>query len=98
MKFTHIVVTGLAIAAVALSACSKHNNASSTAPVASSPPPTAGTPAPTPPPMTSGQSLNTAAVLAQARVTSETASPYAVNNGALTLTDTSDTTQPINAN
>jgi hypothetical protein len=37
-------------------------------------------------------------VLAQARQTSETTSPYPVNNGALTLTDTSDTTQPINVN
>ncbi len=40
------------------------------------------------------QSLDTAQVLALAQVQSETAVPFAVNGGALTLDDTSDATQP----
>jgi hypothetical protein len=44
------------------------------------------------------QALDTAEVLAQARVTSETAEPYAVDDGALTLTDTSETSEPISIN
>ena len=44
------------------------------------------------------QSLDTQQVLAQAQVTSETSEPYAVNDGALVLTDTSDTSEPININ
>jgi hypothetical protein len=44
------------------------------------------------------QSLGTAQVLDQARQTTETGSPYAVNNGALTLTDTSDTSEPVSVN
>jgi hypothetical protein len=51
----------------------------------------------TPPSMSATQSLDTAQVLAQAQVTSETALPYAVDNGALTLTDTSETSDPIGA-
>lgn len=49
---------------------------------------------PPPPPPTS-QSLDTAQVLALAQHTSETASPIAVNGGAVTLNDTSETTTPI---
>jgi hypothetical protein len=44
------------------------------------------------------QSLDTAQVLAQARETSETSTPYPVNDGALTLNDTSDTSEPISVN
>jgi|HubBroStandDraft_1064217.scaffolds.fasta_scaffold2615315_1 hypothetical protein len=44
------------------------------------------------------QALDTAEVLAEARVTSETSEPYAVDDGALTLTDTSETSEPINVN
>ena len=39
--------------------------------------------------------LDTAQVLALAQVTSETSSPTAVNGGALTLNDTSETAAPI---
>jgi hypothetical protein len=53
----------------------------------------------TPPPVTtSAQSLDTAGVLAQAQHTSEIAFPYQVNDGALTLTDTSESSQPISVN
>ncbi|MBV8496237.1 MAG: hypothetical protein JO361_05595 [Gammaproteobacteria bacterium] len=41
------------------------------------------------------QSLDTAQVLAQARATSETSEPYRVNDGALTLTGTTETAEPI---
>ena len=41
------------------------------------------------------QSLDTAQVLALAQVQSETAVPFTVDGGALTLDDTSDSTQPI---
>jgi hypothetical protein len=53
------------------------------------------------PPVSQGpqpQAPDTAEVLAQARVTSETSEPYAVDDGALTLTDTSETSEPINVN
>lgn len=53
------------------------------------------------PPVSQGpqpQALDTAEVLAQARVSSETSEPYAVDDGALTLTDTSETSEPINVN
>ena len=94
MKFAYVV--GAAVAAIAMAACTRQNNTSTTSPSTANPSPVTGTPAP--PTMTTGQSLNTAGVLAQARVTSETASPYAVNGGSLTLTDTSDTTESINVN
>lgn len=41
------------------------------------------------------QSLDTAQVLALAQKTSETASPFAVNGGLVTLTETSETGSPI---
>jgi len=44
------------------------------------------------------QRLDSAQVLAAAQKTSETASPFQVDDGALELTDTSDTTQPIAIN
>jgi hypothetical protein len=49
----------------------------------------------TPPPASTVQSLDTAAVLEMARTTSETADPIAVDDGAVLLTDTSETTDPI---
>jgi hypothetical protein len=47
---------------------------------------------------TNAQSLDSAEVLVQAQHTSEIAFPYQVNDGALTLTDTSETSQPISVN
>jgi len=41
------------------------------------------------------QSLDTAQVLAQARESSETGSPYTVDGGMLSLTGTSDATEPL---
>ena len=64
---------------------------------------TAAAPAATPqsqPPQAQAhsQSLDTAQLLEQARRTSETADPFAVDGGALTLNDTSDTTDPLLVN
>ena len=57
------------------------------------------TPQSSPPqPQVHTQSLDTAQLLEQARQTSETAAPYAVDDGALRLTDTSDSSDPIAAN
>jgi hypothetical protein len=53
--------------------------------------------APTPAPPTT-QSLDSAQVLALAQQTSETATPIAVNGGAVTLNDTSETGAPIAVN
>jgi len=44
------------------------------------------------------ESLDTVQVLDQARRTSESADPYAVDGGALTLNDTSDSTDPVLVN
>lgn len=104
MRFARTLVTvAVALAATIMTACGGNNTAATTAnttPPASNPPVTSpGNPgSTTTPPVSGAQSLDTAAVLAQARQTSETASPYAVNSGALTLTDTSDTTQAIKVN
>jgi hypothetical protein len=49
-------------------------------------------------PASAVQSLDTAQVLVQAREATETGDPYPVNNGALVLTDTSDTTEPFSIN
>jgi len=49
----------------------------------------------TPQPQAHMQSLDTAQVLEQARHASETAAPYSVDSGALTLIDTSDSTNPL---
>jgi hypothetical protein len=50
---------------------------------------------PTPP---MAQELDTAAVLAMAQKTSEVSQPIAVDDNAVILTDTSDTTEPISVN
>jgi hypothetical protein len=46
----------------------------------------------------SSVSLSTGDVLTLAQKTSETASPYTVDGGALVLTDASETSEPINVN
>jgi hypothetical protein len=51
-----------------------------------------------PAPQAHTQSLDTGQLLEQARQVSETADPYAVNDGVLKLTDTSDETDPILVN
>lgn len=48
-----------------------------------------------PPPGPSTQALDTAQALTLAQQSSETSSPFKVADGALTLTDTSETSEPI---
>jgi len=52
----------------------------------------------TPQPISTGMQLDTAGVLAMARQTSEVNSPIPVDGGAVTLTDTSETAEPISVN
>lgn len=80
MKHRIAILGVAAIAAGSMSACGGGNGQAAAIP--------------SPPSMTS-QSLDSEQVLAQARHTSETSSPYPVNDGALVLTDASDTTEPI---
>lgn len=81
-----IAILGVgAIAAGLMSACGGDNGQ-------------AAVPPPPPPPSVTSQSLDSAQVLVQARHTSETSSPYPVNDGALVLTDASDTSEPIGIN
>lgn len=80
MKHRMAILGAAAIAAGSISACGGDNGQTAAVP---------------PPARVTIQSLDTAQVLAQARHTSETSSPYSVNDGALVLTDTSDTAEPI---
>jgi hypothetical protein len=50
------------------------------------------------PPVSTSQSLNTEKLLAQAQAPSETSAPYGVDGGALTLTDTSENSEPLSIN
>jgi hypothetical protein len=71
-----------------LAACGGDDNGSSNS----------STTTPTPPPTSNVMALDTAQVLALAQVTSETSTPFAVNGGALVLTDTSENSLPIGVN
>ena len=85
MKHRMAILGVAAIAAGSISACGGDNGQA----VAATPPP---------PARVANQSLDTAQVLAQARHPSETSTPYLVNDGALVLTDTSDSTEPMSIN
>ena len=52
----------------------------------------------TPPSPPTGQNLTTAQVLTLAKQPSESTEPFAVDAGALTLTDTSDTSEALTVN
>jgi hypothetical protein len=82
MKSKLAILAGGALAASLVTACGGGNGGGGT------------TPPPTPPP-SSNLALDTSEVLALALQTSETESPLPVNDGALTLTDTSETSTPI---
>jgi hypothetical protein len=81
MQHKSLKMGAAAIAAACLSACGDHNSSATS------------TPTPPTPPMT--QQLDSAAVLAMAQKTSEVSQPIALNDNAVSLTDTSDTTSPI---
>ena len=75
-----IVMTGIsAVAAALLGACGGDG----------------GRAAPPPPPAPMGLALTTAQLLDRARQSSETTEPLPVNGGALTITDTSESTDSV---
>jgi hypothetical protein len=72
---------GLGLCAGLLAACGNSDHPNASLP-------------PVPVPQTP-QALDTTQVLALAEKTSETGSPFAVNGGLITLTDTSETSSPV---
>jgi len=78
--------TTVVLGAAALAACSLTGCGSSKEPLSEI------TPAP------QSQALDTAQVLALAQQSSETSTPFQVNDGALTFTDTSESSDPISVN
>lgn len=82
MKSKLAILAGGALAASLVTACGGGNGGGGT-----TPPPT--------PPASSNLALDTSEVLALALQTSETESPLPVNDGGVTLTDTSETSTPI---
>jgi hypothetical protein len=82
-----LLLGALGLTAVLAAAChdNDHNN----------PPATQSTP---PPPAAAPLSLDTSQVLVVAQQTSESEVPLAVNGGALTLNDSSETSAPITVN
>jgi hypothetical protein len=82
MKSKIPLLGAMGLAAIAVAACHHHDDNTTT----------------TTPPVSSTMALDTAQVLALAQVTSETSSPFSVNGGAFSLTDTSETSAPISVN
>jgi hypothetical protein len=89
MKRPIALMTACAAAAGLVSGCGGDDNSSGAPPASSSSPP---------PPTSSNQSLDTAQVLAMAKYINDVSEPFAVNGGALTLTDTSETSEPVTIN
>jgi hypothetical protein len=85
MKLKYALIGAAALAAAALSACGDHEPAGSGS-------------VSMPPTMPTKQSLDSAEVLALALKSSEVTTPIEVNDGQLTLTDTSDTAEAISVN
>jgi hypothetical protein len=84
MKHRMVAISAI-LATVSLGACGGHGES-------------VNNPNPPPPPMSQQQILDTNGVLELAKKTSETSAPFAVNDGALQLTDTSETTDPVSLN
>jgi hypothetical protein len=81
MNLKIAMIAATAAAVAALSGCGGSDESAAMSPPLSTPP---------------GQGLVTSQVLAQARQSSESAEPYAVNDAAVSLLDSSETTDPIN--
>ena len=81
MNLKIAMIAATAAGAAALSGCGGSNESAAMSPPLTTP---------------SGQGLVTSQVLAQARQSSESAEPYAVNDAAVSLLDSSETTDPIN--
>ncbi len=88
MKSKILILGAICTASSMLASCGGNDNGSSTGST-TTPPPTTNS---------SAMALDTAQVLALAQATSETSTPFAVNGGALTLTDTSESSAPITVN
>jgi hypothetical protein len=84
MKMNTTLLFGLGLCGALLAACSSSDHPDASLPPVAIP----QTP----------QSLETAQVLSLAEKPSETGSPFAVNGGLITLTDTSETASPIAVN
>jgi hypothetical protein len=82
MKSKLAILAGGALAASLVTGCGDGSSGGTT-----TPPPT--------PPATSNLALNTEEVLALALQPSETQSPLKVDDGGVTLTDTSETSAPV---
>jgi len=89
MKSKVLILGAICTVTSLLAACGGNDNGSSNTST-TTPPPTTTTP--------SGMGLDTAQVLALAQVTSETSAPFAVDGGAVTLDDSSETSSPIAVN
>jgi hypothetical protein len=79
-----LVLGAVGISAGLVAACGGNNGNGGTTAVA-----------PPPPPGQTTQEANTAQVLGLAQETSEVSSPFAVNGGAFTITDSSETSSPV---
>jgi hypothetical protein len=92
MKRTPVVIGVAAVVAAILAACGGHDNSGTMPPASSTPPP------PTTPPSTNLSLTTNEFLMGYAEQPSETASPHAVNDGALGFSDTSETSTPISVN
>jgi hypothetical protein len=87
MKRKTVVIGVVAAVAGILSACGHDHSGGSPSP-----------PPPTPPPSANVNVTTSELLTGYAQKPSETASPAAVNAGMFTITDTSETTNPISVN
>ena len=91
MKRTTVLISVAAAVAAILAACGGHDNSSPS-------PPMSSTPTPPTPPSTNLSLTTNEFLMGYAEQPSETASPHAVNDGALGFSDTSETSTPISVN
>jgi len=91
MKRKSIVIGVAAAVAAILAACGGHDNSGAS-------PPMSSTPTPPTPPSTNLSLTTNEFLMGYAEQPSETASPHAVNDGALGFSDTSETSTPISVN
>jgi hypothetical protein len=93
MKRTPVVIGVAAAVAAILAACGGgHDDSGGMPPASTTPPPS------TTPPSTNLSLTTNEFLMGYAEQPSETASPHAVNDGALGFADTSETSTPISVN
>jgi predicted small secreted protein len=91
MKRKLAIMASVGLATSIVAGCNGHGDGD----IAAGGNPSSGSSAPSGTTTPTSQSLDTAGVLALAKIQLDTATPFTVDSGALTLTDTSDTTTPI---